>query len=262
MMRIKRIDQSGITITELLIVTIMTGFLVTLIATFTIGYWRFGLLEQADLDTLDTRLNAGDILRESIGTSSGLITQNSIADTHASPADLNDLSGTHWQLIHAVPGTISVGANGTQTPVAYYRRPSQNASGAYIMNGTQPYEDEFVLYLNGTTKSLMMRTLANPNASGDKLLTSCPPSVATPSCPADRTIASGLISVAARYFSRTGNLIDYTSITDPNTGSYMGPDFTAVEVVEFTLNISVKPNLQQTNATTNSTVIRVALRNA
>lgn len=258
----RRIDQSGITIVELLVVIIMTALMTTLISEFTIGYWRYGFLEQADLDTLDSRLSAGDILRDSLSTSSGLIMQNSIPDSNANPSDTGDSTHTHWELIHAIPGNIPVGTVGSMTPLMYYRRPSVDTTGAYIMNGTQPYDDEFVLYLDGTTKSLMLRTLANPSAAGDKLTTSCPPSVATSSCPADRVIATDIKSVDARYFSRTGNLIDYTSITDPDTGLYAGPDFTAVEVVEFTLNISVKPFLQQTEATTNTTVIRVALRNA
>jgi type II secretory pathway pseudopilin PulG len=257
-----RHDQRGITIIELLVVIIMTGFFATLIGTFTIGYWRFGYLEQADLDTLDTRLNAGDILRESLGNSSGLIMQNSIADAHPNNLDASDASKTHWAVMHAIPGNVVVGSVGVTTPLLYYRQPSVSATGGYIMNGTQPYDDEYVLYLDGTTKALMRRTLANPNASGDKVKTSCPPSIASAICPADKTIATNVSSIDMRYFSRTGNLINYTSITDPNTGLYAGPDFTVVEVVEFTLNLTEKPFLQKTNATQNSTIIRVALRNA
>lgn len=255
-------NQKGITIVELLVVIIMTGFMVTLVSSFMINYWRYGYMLQADSDTLGTRLNAGDILRDSVGTSSGLIMQNSIADAHPGVADTSDASDTHWEVIHAIPGNVPVGASGTITPLIYYRRPSISTSGAYVMNGTQPYDDEYVLYLDGTTKSLRQRILANPNATGDKVTTTCPTALATASCPADKTIATDLSSVDMRYFSRTGNVIDYTSIIDPNTGLYAGPDFTAVEVVEFKLNLTKKPFLQQTNSTINSTIIRVALRNA
>jgi hypothetical protein len=64
-----------------------------------------------------------------------------------------------------------------------------------------------------------------------------------------------------RYFSRTGNLIDFTSVTDAVTGEYIGPDFTVVDVAEYTLNITKKPFLQKTNATVNKTTVRIALRN-
>lgn len=258
----RRPDQRGITIVELIVVMIMTSFFVTLIMTFTIGYWRDGYLEEADLDTLNTRLTAGDIIRDSVGSSAGLIMQNSIADAHPNNPDPSDVSGTHWVQIHAIPGTVNVPAKGSTTPLLYYRRPSQAANGSYIMNGLNPYEDEYVLYLDGTTKSLLMRSLPDPSATGDRVKTSCPPTMATPSCPADKVVAKDMSSISMRYFSRTGNLIDWTSITDPNTGAYIGPDFTAVEVVEFTLNLTKKPFLQTTTATQNSTIIRVALRNA
>jgi hypothetical protein len=65
-----------------------------------------------------------------------------------------------------------------------------------------------------------------------------------------------------RYFSRTGNTIDYTSIWDGTINSYIGPDFTAVEVVEFTLNLSKKPLFQTTSTTVNNTIVRIALRNS
>jgi hypothetical protein len=128
------------------------------------------------------------------------------------------------------------------------------------MNGLQPYEDEYVLYLDGATKSLMSRVLANPNVVNNKLHTSCPANLATPSCPADTTVASDISSINMRYFSKTGNVIDYTSSYDTSTNTYTGPDFPVVEVVEFTLSLSKKPLFQTSNATSNTTIIRVAIR--
>ena len=254
--------SDGFTISELLVVIILAAFFSTLIMTFAFNYWRDGFLLQSDEDTLTTRLNAGDILREEIGTSSGMIIQNSIADSHTLVPDPNIGSGLFWIPIHAVPGNKPVGAAGTITPLMYFRRYSTDASKNFIMNGTQPYEDEYILYLDGSSKSLKQRVLANPDATGNRTLTTCPAASASPTCPADKTIATDLASIDTRYFSRTGNTIDYTSIFDTNTNSYAGPDFTVVEVVELTLNISAKPTFQKTNATSNSTIIRVALRNS
>jgi type II secretory pathway pseudopilin PulG len=254
-------SAEGFTIPELLVVIILAAFFSGLILTFAFSYWRYGFLLQADLDTLTTRLDAGDILREEIGTSTGLIIQNSLADSNTNVPDPNT-SNNFWLPIHAIPGNKPVGNTGTFTPLFYFRRYSLNTSGNYIYNGSQPYEDEYILYLDGTNKTLMQRTLVNPAATNDKLKTSCPPNLATTSCPADKTIAGDLGSIDMRYFSRTGNLIDYTSIWDPNTNSYAGPDFTAVEVVELTLNITKKPTFQKTNATSNTTIIRVALRDS
>jgi type II secretory pathway pseudopilin PulG len=255
-------DSAGFTIPELLVVIILTAFFSTLIMTFAFNYWRDGFLLQSDEDTLTTRLNAGDILREEIGTSSGLIIQNSIPDDHTLVPDPQIASNQFWIPIHAIPGNKPVGSTGTITPLMYFRRFSTDASKNFIMNGAQPYEDEYILYLDGSDKSVKQRVLANPDAAGNRTLTSCPASAASPTCPADKTIAADLASIDTRYFSRTGNLIDYTSIFDTDTNSYAGPDFTVVEVVELTINLSAKPTFQKTNATSNSTIIRIALRNS
>ena len=254
--------EDGFTITELLIVIILTSLFTLVIMVFMFDLWRTSAADEANIDTLQTRFNASDTIREEIGTSSGLIIQNSLSDSNVQAPDPSIPGGGFWLPIHAIPGTTNVGASGTYTPLIYFRRFSLNSSNQYIMNGNKPYEDEYVLYLNGATKSLMQRTLANPSAGGDKVKTSCPPAIATAACPADKVIADNIKSVATRYFSRTGNLIDYTSIVDPNTGEYIGPDFPAVEVLELTLNLSKQPSFSSTNATQNSTIIRVALRNS
>jgi len=262
MKTIIKMDQTGFTIAELIVVIVVTAIMSGTVIFFTMTFWRSGYRLEADLDTLITRLDAGDFLRESVGFSSGLIIQNSLADSHTNNPDPAYASNNYWIPVHAIPGNKPVGATGTTSPLIYFRRPSLNSSGAYILNGSQPYEDEFVLYFNGTTKSLLQRTVANPSASGNRIKTTCPASLATASCPADKVVAADVTSIDMRYFSRTGNLIDYTSIYDPVNNVYTGPDFTAVEVVEFQLNLAKKPVFQKTNSTVNSTIIRIALRNA
>ena len=254
--------QRGITIVELLVVIVMTGLFTTLIMTFTIGYWRYGYLLQADLETLGTRLNAGDLLRSSIGPSSGLISQNSIPDTYPTNPDSSISSGQYWIPIHTIPGNKAIPAKGAYAALLYYRRPSISKTGGFIMNGLQPYEDEYVLYLDGTNKSLRLRSLANPNATNNKLQTSCPTAYVTSICPPDKIVATDLASIDMRYFSRTGSQMNYMSSVDLVSGAFNGPDFPAVEVVEFNLNLTKKPFLQTTNATSNSTIVRIALRNA
>lgn len=255
-------DESGFTISELLVVIILTSLLTLIIMLFTFSLWRTSATQEANIDTLLTRFNASDKLRELIGTSTGLIIQNGLNDGRAMVTDPANPGGNYWLPIHAIPGNKPMSSSGNYTPLIYLRRFSANSSGQYIMNGTQPYEDEFVLYMDGSTKSLMQRTIANPSASGNRLKTSCPSTYASASCPSDKVIASDITSIDTRYFSRTGNLVDFTSITDPNTGLYAGPDFTAVEVVELTFHLSKKPYFSDTNPTQNSTVVRIALRNS
>lgn len=254
-------DENGFTLPELIVAILMTGFFMTLLFSFVFQYLQFGYFSASSLDTLVSRLNASDYVRESLGTSSGLITQNSIPDSHANVPDPAISGGSYWLPIHAVPSTITIGANGTYAPLVYYRRFSTNTSGNLVLNGTQPYEDEYVLYLNGTAKQLLVRSLRNGAATNNKVLTSCPAGYITNSCPADKILARDISSVDVRYFSRSGNLIDFHSSTDPISGAYTGPDFPAVEALELTLHFTLKPLFQKTNAVQTSTVIRIALRN-
>ncbi len=265
--------QDGFTIAELLMTIILTGFFASLILYFGFSYWRYSSLLEADTDTLVTRLDANDYLRDKLGTTSGLINQNSLADTHAMNTD-PVLGSNYWIPLHSVPGNTLATGTGT-APFMYFKRQATNSSGAYIMNGGSPYEDEYILYINRVTKQLMVRTLANPAATGNVLKTSCPPAQATASCPADKVIANNLSSIDRKYFSRFDAAIDFTATNDGvnpcsggTEGQYGGTytgctgyDFQAVEVVELTLHIAEKTFLQTTNSTRNDTVIRVALRN-
>lgn len=254
--------QAGFSIPELLSVMIVSVMFSGLIIYFAIMYWRSTATLEADMGTLVSRLTAGDILRDAINESSGMITQNSHVDDNAHVPDPDIVSGDFWDQIHAVPKVIPVGASGSYTPVAFFRRPSVDDTKTIIMNGTQPYEDEMILYLNGTTKELMLRTLANPVAPSNKARTTCPAAAVTTLCPGDRIVAENIESVETRYFSRAGLPINHEAMTDPLTGEFIGPDFQSVEVVEFNLRLARKSKLKGGQDTRNQTVIRVALRSS
>lgn len=251
-------DEDGFSLPELITVMVVTGVLVGVIMLFTFSYWQYSYVSQADQDTFTDRLNASDYLRENLGTSSGLITQTSIPDLNTGAPDPAD--NQFWISVHAVPGNVPHGSSDI-TPVAYYKRHSSNPSGQTIMNGAQPYEDEYVLYLDKPSRALKVRTLANPAAADNKAVTSCPPALASSTCPEDKTLSPNVDSIDKRLFSRSGVVIDWTSIYDPDIAQYVGPDNPTVEVVELTMNISTKPVFQKSKTTSSSTVIRVALRN-
>jgi prepilin-type N-terminal cleavage/methylation domain-containing protein len=252
-------NQKGFTVIELLVVIIASSLIMAVTFNFFWQYWQYAEKSQSDLDVLTSRLDLSDYIRETVGTTSGLIDQNSIADPNANVPDAT--AGTnYWQAIHPVPGTTTTSSS-VDKPILYFRHFSQDKNNNFIMNGANPYEDEYVVYLSKKGE-LRVRTLANSSASGNALITSCPPAAATSSCPPDKLLIDGLSSVAVRYFSRSGNLLDYTPTYDSSTGTYVnGPDFPAVEVIEYTVNISKTPATQTANTTQSSTVIRVALRN-
>lgn len=251
-------NQAGFTIVEMISVIAVSGLFVGLILYFGISYWRYSALLESDLDTFVSRLNAQDVVRELIGSSSGLINQNSIVDVNANNPD--PVAGSNfWQELHAVPGNLSAAPN-TTTPVLYFRKNSVRTNNTVAMNGTQPYEDEYVLYIDGSSRELRMRILANPNVTSNKVKTSCPPAVSTPSCPADRVVLENLDSLGVTYYSRSGNTVDFQSIYDPDIGEYAGPDFPVVEAVQYTFRITKKTLFQKTISTQNDTVVRIALR--
>ena len=254
-----RDKDEGFTISELIIAIFLSGLILGLIMTFTFSYWSYGTAAESDLDSYVERLNTADILRDYFGASSGLINQNGIPDAHPESIDTSVNPENYWTLIHAIPGTFSTPTSGAQ-PILYFRRPSLTNANAYIMNGSIPYEDEFMIYIDGPSKQLRMRTLANPNATGNRQTTSCAGIYISVSCPTDRTLIKNVSSVATRYFSKSGTTIDYTSSTDILTGLYNGPDFPTVEVVELTIKLTYKPVFSK-QTTSNETIIRIALRN-
>ncbi len=223
-----RLDIRGVTIVELLVVIIVSVIVMGVVTSFSLHYWANSATLQADQETLVSRLNSGDYLRQAINSASGLINQNDLADSHTGKVDPADGTGNYWLPIHAVPGTVSMGGTATITPLAYFNRPSIDTSKNIVMNGSIPYQDDVILYLNGTTKQLLARTVANTSASNNRAKTSCPKALATTSCPADTVVADDVAAVTMRYFSRSGNTIDYTSIVDPSTGAYSGPYFPTV----------------------------------
>jgi hypothetical protein len=256
----RRLDQSGLTVSELLIAIVVSSILMITITGFSLRYWSNASVLQSNENTLVSRLNTGDFLRSIINSANNMISQNDIADSHTLNADPANVSGNYWLPIHAIPGTTNMGASGSYTPVIYLTRPSIDNTKSIVMNGTAPYYDNLILYMNGTTKQLKARILANPNAANNSAKTTCPPSSASNACPADLIIADNVSSVGLRFFSKSGNTIDYTSLNDGN-GNYNGPDFQSVEVLELTLNISKTGAVHGGATTANQTVIRVALRN-
>lgn len=256
------INQKGFTVTELLIVVVATSLVTIALIAFMFNFWRFSYYSQANQNSFTERLNASDYLRERLSASSGLITQNGIADSNVGEPDPLDGTGNYWLPVHAVPGNIDTTPAGDIVPIVYFKGYSTADDKTLIMNGIIPYEDEYILYLTDEGQ-LKVRTLVNPNTiASNRLLTTCPPATASPACPEDTVLINDVESVDRRYFSRSGNLIDWTSVTDSDAPDfYIGPDNGAVEVVELKINVKAKAAFQQSETLQNSTVVRVALRN-
>ncbi len=252
---------TGFTLVELLLYIILVSMFSTMVVTAMLDYWSTVATLINDNETLVSRADAGDSLRTYLNAAAKLADQNSVQDDHVLVPDPSDSTGKYWLTIHAIPGTTNMPSTGSYAPIFYFEAPSVDSSKNFIMNGTQPYYDEFILYLNGTTQQLLLRTLVNPSATSDRLKTSCPATLASSTCPAALIMSDYISSVDLSYYSKAGTSINYTSSTDPSTGLYNGPDFPLVEVVSMTLHLNRRATIKGSTPTMNETVIRVALRN-
>lgn len=267
--------ESGFTLVEMLIVVIMTTVLSMIIFGLGYQYLKQAAKLTAQTSSYNDRLNVGDYLRQNVGLSTGLLNQNSLIDSNRLVPDPSDGSGTRWKRIHAIPGAF--GSAGETTPIIYYSQDALKSDGTAILNGAAPYQNEFIVYHDGTSSELRVRTLANNAASQNASRTSC--AVATPSCPRDKVLLSGVQTVEMRYFSRSGDDIDFRSSCDPDVyycagsspaqcqqvspySGCNGLDFSQVEVVQFKLKVKKAIESDRNHFIFNSTVIRIALRNA
>ena len=270
-----RAKEHGFSLVEMLIVIVMTTVLSMII--FAMGYQY--LKQAANLSARSNfyvdRLNVADYLRQNIGLSTGLINQNSIVDNNRLVADPDDATNTLWKRLRAIPGAL--GTPTDITPIVYYSQDALRSDGTAIMNGTTTYQNEFIMYHDGPSSELRIRALANPNAVGNVTTTTC--TTAGPGCAKDKVLLTGVQTVELRYFSRSGEDIDFRSSCDPDvyycagttpaaceqTEPYTGCnglDFSQVEVVQFKLKVRKTIESDANYSIHNSTIIRIALRNA
>lgn len=141
---------------------------------------------------IDMAANSQNLLRATVETlrvGDGVRQTNSISDANAPSGGWNT-NNTSFVIVIATPAF--------------------NSTRNYIIDpGTGgPYMNELVYYKSGT--SLMERRLANPDASGNSLITSCPESSSSSSCPSDKQLADYVQSMTFTLYDQDNNLT-----TDP-----------------------------------------------
>ncbi|HEX5456161.1 MAG TPA: prepilin-type N-terminal cleavage/methylation domain-containing protein [Candidatus Saccharimonadales bacterium] len=176
-----RRNQSGFTIVELTItITLMAILSVGFIAAFT----NFLVSSQRTNTRIEMTNDSQNLLRvlvEELRYGAGVRQTNSITDPNA-PAGGWNTDNTNFVIITAVPALDS--------------------SNEYIIDPDtgEPYMNEYVYYKTGTT--LYKRTLANPGATGNRSVTSCPASLASASCPADRELVENVGSMTFTLYDQ------------------------------------------------------------
>lgn len=267
--------QGGYTVVEMLIVVVLTSTMSIIIFGFGYDFLKNAASLQARTNFFGDRLTVSDWLRQNLGYSTGLVNQNTILDPNALVPDPNNPDDDTWRPLRAVPGVF--GNSSDVTPIIYFTKDAINTSGSAINNNLVTYQNDFIIYHHGPTSELRVRHLKNVSATGNILVTTC--TITTAGCPKDRVLLTGVKTVEMKYYSRSGDEIDYRSSCDPEVfycagnspygceqiPPYLGCnglDFAQVEVVQFKIKVQRKIESDQNKTINNSTIVRIALRNA
>lgn len=178
-----RFSQAGFTLVEMTVS--VTVFAVIGVAFLGITANYFVVITRNN-ELTEMTINSQNLLRttvENIRFGDGVRQTNQISDPNAPSGGWNT-SNSSFVIIIAVPAV--------------------NSSHAYIVdpNTGSPYMNELVYYKSGT--DLLERQLANPNASGNTVTTTCPDSQASASCPADTKLASYVSSMTFTLYDQDG----------------------------------------------------------
>jgi prepilin-type N-terminal cleavage/methylation domain-containing protein len=182
-----RNTQAGFTLVELMIVMIVTTILSLTIAAFVETWLQQESLSTARTNLLSNAENALDMINNDIKLSGSVDSDNRWADANG-------------------PGGNQYGwTSGSQ--ILVLAKAAVDSSNNIIFSDPSKYitqKDNEIYYLSGTT--LYRRTLAS-SSSGDAAVTTCPTALATPTCPADEVVATGVSNLTFTYYDASENVV-------------------------------------------------------
>jgi Tfp pilus assembly protein PilE len=215
-------NQKGFTVVEL---TIGIGVGAILFIAFMTVITDYFILITRNNASIDMTTSSQNLLRSTVETlrvSNGVRQTNSINDPNAPSGGWNT-SNSNFVIVISTPAV--------------------DATHNYITDPDSggPYMNELVYYKSGN--SLMRRTLANPNATGNTSRTTCPANLASPTCPSDVDLADFFQSMSFTLYDQ-----DAASTNDPTKARSVG------------INLTMQRNMFGSLITLNNN-IRATLRN-
>jgi prepilin-type N-terminal cleavage/methylation domain-containing protein len=183
--------QAGFTIVELMIVVSVLAIIAVVFMGMATSFF---VVINRNNHLQEMTVSSQNLIRstvESIRFGDGVRQTNQITDANAPGSGWNT-SNTAFVIIIPVPAL--------------------DADRNYIIDPDtgSPYMNELVYYKDGLT--LMKRTLANPDAAGNLLHTSCPENLATTSCPADIEMAQYVKSMVFTLYDQNAAQTSSTSL--------------------------------------------------
>lgn len=185
-MKMRR-DQRGLTLIELMVVMIVMSILSLTLANFVITWLQASSMSQLRANLLTNAEYALDTVGDDIRLSGAVDATNRWPDA-------NGPGGNQF-------GWASSGS------VLVLAKAATDKSNNIIFSDTAKYisqKDNEIYYVSGGT--LYRRTLESTDAN-DAAVTTCPPASATSSCPADKTVATGVTSFAVTYYDADQNIV-------------------------------------------------------
>lgn len=189
--RLKRLTEKGFTIVEMSIVVSVTSVVALVFLGVVTNYF---VIITRNNQLSDMTINSQNLIRstvENIRFGNGVEQTNTIGDPNAPTGGWNTNNSSFVIVI----------------PV-----PAIDSSRNYIIDSStgSPYMNELVYYKDGLT--LKQRTLANSSATGTTLKTSCPSNLASPSCPADKILATYVSSMTFTLYDQNAAQTSNTAL--------------------------------------------------
>ncbi len=182
----KHVNQSGFTIVELLmsigIATVIATVLLSISLTFFGSTARSQVTAQMAVDShFMLRAIIEDLrLADSIGVS------NNLPDANA-------------------PGTGWITSDASNVLVINSPATTVNNEIIYDPNTGNPYNNEYIYFVSGST--LYKRLLQNSLATGNSIRTTCPDSLASSTCPADRKYSTDVDDMTFTFYDASNNVV-------------------------------------------------------
>jgi prepilin-type N-terminal cleavage/methylation domain-containing protein len=194
-------NQFGFTLLELLITMAVSSILLLVGGTF-VGQGTLAV--NADLNkTLvqtDTETAVNTVARV-VKSARSVESANSQPDANSPGGSINPYG---WSGVAGSNGTLILAI------------PARDLSGNLLyIDGlhTNLYTNDVVYYFDSTTKKLYKRTIANA-VSGNAAVTTCPPLIATSTCPADSVVVQDIANLATSYFDASNVAVSIPTGTE------------------------------------------------
>ncbi|HSX06413.1 MAG TPA: prepilin-type N-terminal cleavage/methylation domain-containing protein [Candidatus Saccharimonadia bacterium] len=187
MIPFRRLNQSGITLVELLIALVLTTAISGLIISFSVDKLEQSSEQTIKYDLLTNAETGLNRIANDVRIATSADDNNRWQDAHAPAAPTDELS---WQSTSSTL-VLAVAA--------------QDSHHNIIFDDAHDYisaKNNIIYYLNGT--SLYRRMLAAPN-TGNSAITTCPPGATSSTCPADADVLDNVSSFSVQYYGSDGS---------------------------------------------------------